>query len=61
MRQVVDFSGTGTEEWQAASGSLFQVMDAGQSYSSLGEAMFVFITSGSIYQRLLTCPDVKKS
>lgn len=57
----MDFSGTVTEEWQTVGGSLFQVMDIVQSYCSLGQVMFGFITSGSIYQRLFTCPAVKKS
>lgn len=36
-------------------------MDIVQSYCSLGQVMLIFITSGSIYQRLFTCPDVKKT
>lgn len=32
-----------------------------QSYCSLGQVMLIFITSGSIYQRLFACPDVKKT
>lgn len=55
------FSGTVKEEQQTVCGCLFQVMNIVQSYCSLRHVMLVFITSGSIYQRLFTCPDVKKN
>lgn len=58
-RRVEDFFRNCDRRMAGSRWSLSQVMGVVQSYCSLEQVMLVFITSGSIYQRLFACPDMK--